>query len=176
MVISMAVILVMVGVVVWLVPRPNAIEQPAVDVVNAASGAQSQLTFVAPVPRGLDASWRAISAQVNRSTDDVSTWHVQYRTGAGEYLAVEIARDPTPGWQKAQTAGGDEDGTTQISGEQWSRYLQEDRDRHSLVRTQDDISLVVTGEADYPVLAELVTATEDGWAAVGSTWGAPATS
>lgn len=174
MVISMGLILAMVAVVVWLLPRPNAIEQPAADVENAASGAVSQLSFVPPVPLGLD-GWTPTSAQVNRSTDDVRTWHVGYRTDDGEYLAIEVARDATPTWQRAQTASGSADGTATVEGQEWDRFLQEDRGRHSLVRESDGVTVVATGESDYDVLAELVTATEAGWTAVGSEWGAPAT-
>jgi len=173
MVISMGLILAMVFVVVWVVPRPSAVEQPPADVPNAAAGAASQLSFVPPVPQGLD-GWTATSAQVNRSTDDVRTWHVGYRTDDGDYVAVEVARDVTPTWQRAQTAGGSADGTATVQDRQWDRFLQEDRGRRSLVRVQDGVTVVATGESDDDVLAELVTATEAGWAAVGSTWGAPA--
>lgn len=173
MVISMGLILAMVFVVVWVIPRPSSVEQPPADVPNAAAGAVSQLSFVPPVPQGLD-GWVATSAQVNRSTDDVRTWHVGYRTDDGEYVAVEVARDVTPTWQRAQTASGSADGTATVEGQEWDRFLQEDRGRHSLVRVQDGVTVVATGESDYDVLAELVTATGAGWAAAGSTWGAPA--
>ncbi len=173
MVISMAVILAFVAVVVWLLPRPNAVEQPPADVPNAAAGAASRLPFTPPVPTGLE-GWTPTSAQVNRSTDAVLTWHVGYRTDEGEYVAVEVARDSTRAWLRAQTASGDADGSQVVGGRDWERYLQEDRGRHSLVRTQDGLTVVATGESGYDVLAELVTATEAGWAAAGSTWGSPA--
>ncbi|NYD23964.1 DUF4245 family protein [Kineococcus aurantiacus] len=170
MVISMLVILAMVAVVVWLLPRPNAIEQPAVDVANAASGAVSELPFNPVVPDGPQ-GWTATSANVNRSTDGVTTWHVGYRTDDGDYLALETARDTTRTWLRAQTQSGEADGEQTIGGEVWQRYLQEDRARYSLVRTQDGQTLLVTGEGGYDVLAELVTAAEAGWAAAGTPWG-----
>ncbi|MBB2900205.1 hypothetical protein FHR75_000993 [Kineococcus radiotolerans] len=173
MVLSMAVILALVAVVIWLVPRPNAIEQPAVDVVNAAQGAAGDLSFAPAVPAG-PAGWTPTSANVNRSTDDVITWHVGYRTDEGEYLALEVARDTTPGWLKAQTQSGAAQGTRAVRGQDWNAYLQEDRRRYSLVRTQDGVSVLVTGEGGYDVLAELATATLDGWDAAGTPWGAKA--
>ncbi|NAZ88799.1 DUF4245 domain-containing protein, partial [Kineococcus indalonis] len=172
MVLSMLVILGLVAVVVWAVPRPSSVQQPPADVANAASGAAGRLPFVPPVPAGLD-GWTPTSAEVNRSTDDVATWHVGYRTDEGEHVAVEVARDATAAWRRAQTAGGAADGTLDVDGRPWERQLQPDRGRHSLVRTQDGVTVIATGEADYPVLAELVRATEAGWAAAGSTWGAP---
>lgn len=170
MVISMAVILGMVFVVVWLIPRPNAIEQPAVDVSNAAQGAASQLPFAPVVPDG-PAGWTATSANVNRSTDGVVTWHIGYRTDAGKYLALETARDTTRTWLRAQTQSGDAQGEQTIGGEVWQRYLQPDRERYSLVRTQDGQTLLVTGEGGYGVLTELVQAAEAGWTKAGTPWG-----
>ncbi len=173
MIISMAVILAMVAVVVWLLPRPNAIEQPAVDVANAAEGARSQLSFEPVVPVGVE-EWTATSANVNRSTDGVVTWHVGYRTDEGKFLALEVARDTTPTWLRAQTQSGDDDGEATIGDGTWQRYLQEDRARYSLARTQDDVTVLVTGEGGYPLLTELVTAAEAGWEQAGTPWGAAA--
>jgi hypothetical protein len=173
MVLSMAVILALVAVVVWLLPRPNGIEQPAVDVANAAEGAAASLSFAPPVPDG-PAGWTATSANVNRSTDGVVTWHVGYRTDEGRYLALEVARDTTPTWLKAQTQSGTADGTRTVEGQAWDGYLQEDRARYSLVRTQDGLSALVTGEGGYDVLTELATATVRGWDAAGTPWGATA--
>jgi len=173
MVISMAVIIGIVFGVVLLLPRPNAIEQPAADVANAAEGAVRTLSFTPPVPLGLD-GWAATSAQVNRSTDDVRTWHVGYRTPAAEYVSIEVARDVTPTWQRAQLAGGEPDGQQTIAGQTWQRFLQPDRNRHSLVREEGGVTVVATGDGGYPVLQQLVVAVEAGWQAAGVTWGAPA--
>ncbi len=172
MVLSMAVILALVAVVVWAVPRPSSVQQPPADVAGTAAGAGAELPFAPPVPTGLE-GWTPTSAEVNRSTDGVLTWHVGYRTDQGEHVALEVARDATAAWQRAQTAGGASDGTLEVDGREWERLLQPDRGRHSLVRTEDDLTVVATGDADYPVLTELVRAAGAGWAAAGSTWGSP---
>ncbi|WP_432546802.1 DUF4245 domain-containing protein [Kineococcus sp. SYSU DK004] len=173
MVISMAVILGIVVAVVWVVPRPNAIEQPAADVANAAEGARSRLSFEPPVPQGLE-GWTPTSAEVTRSTDDVTTWHVGYVSAQGSPLALEVARDATARWQGAYTSNGVEDGTQEVGGLEWQRFRQDDRSRYSLVREQDGLTVLVAGDADFDELAELVTATLDGWTAAGVEWGEPA--
>jgi len=173
MVISMAVIIGIVFAIVLLLPRPNSIEQPAADVPNAAAGGVRTLSFTPPVPLGLD-GWEATSAEVNRSTDDIRTWHVGYKTDAGKYVSIEVARDVTPTWQRAQLAGGGADGQQSIAGQTWQRFLQPDRDRHSLVREEGGVTVIATGDGGYPVLEQLVVAVEAGWKAAGVTWGAPA--
>ncbi|MFB9375634.1 DUF4245 domain-containing protein [Kineococcus gynurae] len=170
MIISMALIIGAVLVIVLLVPRPNTIEQPAVDVANAAEGATSRLDFVPPVPVGLD-GWTPTAAVVNRSTNDVVTWHVNYRTDSGEYLALDVARGATAGWERALSAGGGPDGEQQIDGQTWERLYQADRGRSTLVREADGLTVLVSGETGYPVLAELVQATERAWSEQGRTWG-----
>lgn len=173
MVISMAVIVGIVAAVVLLLPRPSSVQQPAADVPNAAAGAVRTLSFTPPVPIGLD-GWEATSASVNRSTDDVRTWHVGYRTDAGKYVSIEVARDATPTWQRAQIAGGAADGEQAIAGQPWQRFLQLERDRHSLVREEGGVTVIATGDGGYPVLEQLVVALEAGWEAAGVTWGDPA--
>ena len=94
MVLTLAVIIAAVGVIVLLVPRPNAVSQPDVDPVAAAASARPGLSFVPAVPAGLPAGWAARTAKAQVGTDDVAMWLLQYRTPAGAYGAVRQAREP----------------------------------------------------------------------------------
>ena len=160
MVLSMLVILAVVAVVLLLLPRPNAVEQPPVDVRSAAVAEARRLPFDPVVPAALPEGWKPTSAYSRRSTDDVVAWHIGYLTPQGKYAAVEVAVDATRGWVKAQTSSG---GPTQaqrrtVGGVQWQELYREDRDRSTLLREDGGTTTLVTGGADFEELAVLAGA------------------
>lgn len=173
MVRSMVVILALVFVVVWLLPRPNGIEQPPVDVRSAATAAASTLPFEPVVPAALPQGWKPTSAYSRRSTDDVITWHIGYLTPEGKYAGVEMAADATPKWVQAQTAAPrpTDAGSRTVGGVEWEELYRQDRNRSTLKREADGITTLVTGGAGFDelsVLAEAVLAGEPVAAAPGT--------
>jgi len=48
-------------------------------------------------------------------------------------------------------------GTQEINGQLWERRLREDKDQRTLVRVMPDVTVVITGTADWPELAELAS-------------------
>ena len=160
MVLSMLVILAVVGVVLLLLPRPNAVEQPAADVRSAAVAAARELSFDPVVPAALPEGWKPTSAYSRRSTDDVIAWHVGYLTPEGKYAAVEMAADATPRWVQAQTSDPRPTAARQrtVGGAQWQEFYREDRDRSTLLREDAGITTLVTGGADLEELSVLAGA------------------
>ncbi|WP_345713355.1 DUF4245 domain-containing protein [Kineococcus glutinatus] len=160
MVLSMIVILAVVGVVVVLLPRPSAVQQPPVDVRSAARAAARELPFAPLVPTGLPEGWKPTSAYSDRSTDDVLTWHIGYLTPAGDYAAVEVAKPATARWVSAQTASATptEAGSRQVGGVRWLELYREDRDRSTLLREDGGETTLVTGGADFAELEVLASA------------------
>ena len=160
MVLSMAVILALVALVLLLLPRPNAVEQPPVDVRSAAVGAAATLPFDPVVPAGLPQGWKPTSAYSKRSTDDVLAWHVGYLTPAGEYAAVEVAAGATDAWVRAQTSAPQPTAAQRrtVAGVEWRELYREDRDRSTLLREDGGVTTLVTGGAGFEELSALAEA------------------
>ncbi len=142
MVLSM---LVIVGiVVVWnfLVPRPERVLQPTVDVANAASGAVERLGFAPAVPQGLPEGWRPTQAQVLVDARGVRTWSLRYDTPDGGYAGLKQAEGADDRWEQVQTAQGEESGTRDVEGRTW--VVRDGSRARSLVLRGAGVTTVVT--------------------------------
>lgn len=147
MILSMLVIVGIVGLLLLLVPRPNAIPERTLDVASAARAAQPQLGFAPAVPTGLPGAWTARAADVQRGTDDIPTWHLTYTTPSGRYAGVQQARKATTDWEARQVTDGREQGDRKIGSTTWIIRSRTDRGVTSYVLRKGDLTTVVTGTA-----------------------------
>jgi hypothetical protein len=151
-------LLVVLGIVVGLlllVPRTNQVTQPPVDVSAGARAAAAQVAFTPSVPSGLPPGWRATSVRTTRSTASVLTWHAGYVTPDDQYAAVEQGQDVPAEWVRSQTNRGREDGTQDVAGVAWRKFVRMDKVQHSLVHERGAVTTVVTGTAAFEELALL---------------------
>lgn len=153
---TLAVVLVLVGAIVLLVPRPNAVVQPPVNLASAAQAARGHVGFKPSVPAGLPSGWTPTSAQVRHGTADVEAWHVGFVTPAGSYAGLEQAASPPRAWENAQVVDGAERGTTTIDGRTWVIRSRPDRNLTALVLRGPNVTTVVGGKASRLELEELV--------------------
>lgn len=161
MVRSMIVILAVVGLLYALVPRPERIERPEIDVTNAASGAAAQLEFPPVVPSGLPAGWVPTKASVVRGSDGIMTWAIVYRTPDGGYAGVRQAAEATADWEDTQVVSAPQTGTRDVDGVTWVVRDRQDRGARSLVHRGEQVTTVVTTQgtdADVATLAAAVGA------------------
>jgi hypothetical protein len=160
MVVSLLVVLGIVVGLMLLVPRTNSITQPPVDVAAGARAAATQVEFTPSVPSGLPAGWRATSVRTTRSTANVMTWHAGYMTTDDQYAAVEQGQHAPVEWIRSQTNRGREEGTVDVDGVPWRRFVRLDKVQHSLVHQRGDVTTIVTGTASFDDLAVLAASLE----------------
>jgi len=165
MLISMTVIVGIVVALLLLVPRPNQIPERSIDVAAAAGAAQQELGF-APADPHLSSDWTARTADVQRATDDLPTWHLTYTTPSGHYAGIQQAAKPTAAWENNQVTGGNPaQGTRVIGSTTWIVRSRLDRGITSLVLREPAagaghpaITTVVTGTATDVELNQLALA------------------
>jgi hypothetical protein len=157
MVRSMAVIVAIVVGLVLLVPRPNEVVQPDVNVASAAAGARPGLSFEPSVPEGLPSGWSAKTATARRGTDGVITWRLNYVTPSKRFAGVSQAAAPTGAWEDRQVTDGREQGTREVAGLQWVVRSRTDRGITSWVLRQPGLTTIVTGTASEQELTALAT-------------------
>ncbi len=160
MVVSLLVVLGIVVGLMLLVPRTNSITQPPVDVAAGARAAATKVEFTPSVPIGLPAGWRATSVRTTRSTANVMTWHAGYMTTDDQYAAVEQGQNAPPEWVRSQTNRGREEGTVDVDGVPWRRFVRLDKVQHSLVHQSGNLTTIVTGTASFDDLALLAASLE----------------
>jgi hypothetical protein len=152
---SMLLVLAVVAGLVLLVPRPEQVSQPSVDVAAAAAAGASQAGFPLSVPQGLPEGWQATSARLQRGTDGVTTWHVGYVTPSGHYAGFEQAGVPTSEWEDTQVTDGRPNGTVRVAGQDWIVRSRTDRGITSWVLRGPDRTTIVTGTAGPAELSQL---------------------
>ena len=128
MVRSLAVVLVVVGVIVAL----NIAEQPD------------------PVPDG----WRVASARTEPDGAGVA-WHVGLVTRRGEYAAVEQTDGDRRTFVDRFVPGSRADGRQRVAGRTWTRRVGGTTDARALVLEVGGVTTLVTGSASWAELAEL---------------------
>jgi hypothetical protein len=157
MLVSLAVIVGLILVFLLLVPRPNQIPERTLDVSAAAQNSAAELGF-APADPSLPAGWTARTADVQRGTDQLPTWHLTYTSPSGFYVGVQQTKNATKDWEARQVTDGAEQGSTAVGGKDWVIRSRTDRGITNWVLREPPITTVVTGTAPEPELALFATA------------------
>jgi hypothetical protein len=167
MVRSMLVILALVGLLLLIVPRPNKIPERSIDVPAAAQASAAQLGFAPAAPQ-LPAGWTPKTADVQKATDDRPTWHLSYVTPSSSFAGVQQTRDATDDWVARQVTDGADQGRHRAGGVDWTVRSRTDRGITSWVRTDGDVTTVVTGTAPAAELNQLAASVVSSSSAVAS--------
>ena len=155
MVRSLAVVLVLVGVVVGL----NMAQQPDpvlrdVEFPAALDHAQSRVDYDLAGPDPLPAGWRVTSARTGRDRS-ATTWHLGMVTARDAYAAVEQTDGPRKDLVEAHADGSTSAGRTRIGGRTWQRLTGGDPEPRALVLVADGLTTLVAGSASWAELREL---------------------
>jgi hypothetical protein len=147
---TLLVILAVVALVYFLVPRPNQIVQPAADVGAAAAAAHDELGFAPLVPQGLPDDWVPTEAAVRNAADGIREFHIGYRVGTGvtdnAYAGVEQATRSTKRWLEINDAGGTKVGEVRIDGNTWEQLVKAERNYTSLLLRRPNQVILVTSK------------------------------
>jgi hypothetical protein len=157
---TLLVILAVVAVVYFLVPRPNRVVQPAADIGGAAAAATSQLGFSPLIPQGLPADWVPTEAAVRNAADGIKEFHIGYRVGTdvddNAYAGVEQATRLTPRWLQINAAGGTKVGDVSIDGNTWQHRYKPARAYTSLLLQRPNQVILVTSKKGGLAQAEVL--------------------
>jgi len=158
MVLSMGLVLAVVAVALALTWRPLPDPVRVVDPAPVVAQAAAQADFAVQAPVGLPGGWRPTSArwQPTERSGAVPVLHVGYLTPADAYAQVTQARIDYGPYLAEQTANGVAIGPQDIANRTWVR-MDSGADR-SLVLTEDGVTTVVRGSADWSELTLLAAA------------------
>jgi len=168
MVRSLAVVLGVVGVVALITIRGSS--EPVREVLYEAEliGARSAAPYEVLAPEGLD-DYRATSVRF-REDAGVTVWHLGFLTPDEEYAGLDQVDAPSPDYLRDFVADLTEDAVegdpVVIDGEQWQRYddggSSDDEHVRGLLRTDGNVSTLVSGTADWVELEEFAAALDAG--------------
>ncbi len=156
MVRSLVVVLALVAVVYFILPRTGSVERPPVDVTSNARAVAGETGWPVLAPAGLGSGWRVTAARFERTRFGVPTWFVGYETPSGTYVALTQAADVTADWLTEQTNKGSRRGSRTVDGQTWAQYARADGTQNSLVRTgAGSVTTVLSGTAGFAEIADL---------------------
>ena len=146
-------------VIYAIVPRPDSVTQPPVDVTPVARqlAEENDATVWIPQLGEPGRPWKATS--VRRGTDPTS-WYAGYVRTDDETVFVAVQQIPatTPAdkadaWRAEALSHGRQDGTSSVAGTTWTRFTTDgDPARRGLLGTRGEMTTVVSGLADYATL------------------------
>lgn len=141
---SMALVLVVVGVLVWFSRSPETETVRAVDTAPLLSVAQTNAPFEVVMPKsvnGLIAT--SVRLEPSKASGPEVVWHVGWVTPDTQYVQLSQSRVASAAYLAEQTTNGVAGETITLQGRQWQRY--ENEKRRSLVNVENGVTTVVTG-------------------------------
>ena len=149
MVLSMLVVLgaVLLLVAPWNWRTPDPVKE--VDAAPVIAGAREAYDWPVLAPAGLPAGWRATSARIETAGDGQPVVVLGYVSPATEYVGLQQSPTAITDFVSTVTLKGVQADDVTIAGDTWTRYVNPDETRRSLVRTADGITYVVTGTGPW---------------------------
>ncbi|MEV4471697.1 DUF4245 domain-containing protein [Nonomuraea salmonea] len=100
--------------------------------------------------------WVPNSNRIADGENGAKVLYLGYATAKREHaMFAQSDEQPAAGFASRMANSDKAVGTQQIGGVAWEQRFREDKNQRSLVRVLPDVTLVVTGTADWPELADL---------------------
>lgn len=160
LVLSLLAVLGMVLVLVLLVPRVDRVGGPPVDVHTQALEVKQRSGWPIVEPLGLPEGWSPTSVRYVGVTGGFLTWHVGYQTPSGTFVAVEQTKDPNREWISAQTNRAPREGTVEVAGRTWEKFVRDNKVQNSLLSVPEngsgELATLITGTASFEDMATYI--------------------
>ncbi|HEX4816244.1 MAG TPA: DUF4245 domain-containing protein [Nonomuraea sp.] len=112
-------------------------------------------------PRQDPPGWVPNSNKIAKGESGAQALFLGYATAEGEHaMFVQSDERPAAGFASRMANTDKAMGSQQVGGVAWERRYREDKKQRSLVRVLPDVTLVITGTADWPELARLAATLE----------------
>lgn len=151
MVRSMALVLVVVGVLVWLSKSNQTEEVRAVDTAPLLAAAVMTAPFDVRMPASSEGlTPTSVRLEPTEESRPEVVWHVGWVTDDVQYLQLSQSKASSARYLQEQTASGRPGEDVLIDGRTWQRY--ETADRRSLVNEEAGVTTIVSGTVTWPRL------------------------
>jgi hypothetical protein len=144
-----------VGLFLLVTPQSRTERVPEVNYTIDLANARRRASYEVWAPSPLPANWIANSSRMPAEGTSL-TWRLGFATAQRRH-AMLAQSDEKPAAEFAnRMANSDKPvGTLQVNGATWEKRERPDKNQRTLVRFLPDVTLVVTGSADWPELTAL---------------------
>ncbi|MEV4398053.1 DUF4245 domain-containing protein [Nonomuraea sp. NPDC049607] len=155
---AVALFVCMAGVGLFMLVAPQSREEhiPRLDysitVANFGHGVPYQVWSPQKDPAG----WVPNSNRIAKGQNGAQVLYLGYATAARQHaMFAQSDEKPAAEFANRMTGIAKPSGNQQVGGVTWEKRFREDKNQRSLVRVLPDVTLVITGTADWPELTEL---------------------
>lgn len=100
--------------------------------------------------------WIPNSNNIAKGANNAQVLSLGYATSKREHARfMQSNEQPAAAFANRMANSDKSVGTEQINGQPWDKRFREDKKQRTLIRTLPDATLIVTGTADWPELAQL---------------------
>lgn len=162
MVVALLVLLVpVIGIVAYFTRDPAPVV-PVVAYEPIAERAAAASGYALYAPVNLPEGWRCTKASFLRAGASGQaeavigdTWSLAFLTPQDRYIGLDQRAAAPEQFIEKRTRDGEPDGASQVTGQEWTRYVSADGRTRSLVWTDDSV-VVVSGDLPYEALEAFV--------------------
>ena len=150
----MALVLVVVGVMVWLARSTQSETVNAVETAPLLAAAVASAPFAVEMPtsaKGLVPT--SVRLQPTEASGQEIVWHVGWVTPQTQYVQLSQSSASSRAYLAEQTASGRAGESVDLGGRSWQRY--ETSARRSLVNDANGVTTIVSGTVGWPQLESL---------------------
>ncbi len=159
-VVAMLVCLAGVGVFLLITPQSRTEHIPRVDFSIDVANMRRAASYQVWAPEAVLPNWVPTSS---RKTDDKSadgrtavTWKLGFATAKRRHAMLGQSDErPAADFASRMANTGEVTGSVQINGVTWEQRFRKDKNQRSLVRLLPDVTVVVTGTAEWDELSAL---------------------
>ncbi|AQZ68775.1 hypothetical protein BKM31_51405 [[Actinomadura] parvosata subsp. kistnae] len=148
------------GAGLFLLVAPQSREEhiPRLDYSITVANFGHTVPFGVWAPRQDPPGWVPNSNRIAKGEGGAQVLYLGYATAKREHaMFAQSNEQPAAGFANRMTNTDKTQGTRQIGGATWEQRYREDKKQRSLVRVLPDVTLVITGTADWPELEQLAT-------------------
>ncbi len=155
---ALVVCLAAVGLFLLVTPQSRTERIPEVNYSIDLANARRQATYDVWAPPSPPPNWVPNSSRM--PVDGATlTWRLGFATAQRRHAMLAQSNEKPAAEFANRMANSDKTiGTVQVGGAAWEQRYREDKNQRTLIRFLPDVTLVVTGSADWPELTTLAAA------------------
>ncbi|SDJ54883.1 Protein of unknown function [Nonomuraea maritima] len=146
------------GAGLFLLVTPQSREEhiPRLDYTITVANFGHQVPYGVWAPRQDPPGWVPNSNRIAKGENGAQVLYLGYATAKRQHVMFAQSNErPAAGFASRMANSDKATGTQQIGGVTWEQRHREDKNQRTLVRVLPDVTLVITGTADWPELGEL---------------------
>lgn len=158
---AVALFICLAGVGVFMLVTPQSREEhiPRLDYSITVANFGHEAPYQVWAPRQDPQGWVPNSNRIAKGDNGAQVLYLGYATAKREHaMFAQSDEKPAAEFANRMTGIAKPAGTQQVGDVTWEKRFREDKKQRSLVRFLPDVTLVITGTADWPELVELAGA------------------